>query len=399
MSLFRNKIYLSIILGHFTIDVFNNSGPILVTFLSTTILDITTAQIGLAIGLYNFVGSILQPATGWMVDRLGSRWLGAGSVAWTIVFLLGALVVAEITQSFILFLIPFTLASIGSGTFHPLGTKHATEVTVSQATTSTAIFFAFGQSGLAFGPILAGIILSNIGLTGIYILGLFAVPIIIFMAVALWSAEDGAAIEQPLIQSPQSHYRQLQWGIIFVLALVIGMRSWAFLGTVVFLPKIFQEQNWSATQYGLITGVFWFSSAITGAFAGGLADRWGRRRTLFFTLIIGAIPLYFLPLNDGWQAFPLAMIAGGLLGAPHSILVVIAQDLLPGEGGLTSGITLGYLFGVGAVAAWGVGYFGNLWGLTTVIQAGAGIAVGAALLALLLPQTRLVPQLQPEATF
>jgi FSR family fosmidomycin resistance protein-like MFS transporter len=113
-------------------------------------------------------------------------------------------------------------------------------------------------------------------------------------------------------------------------------------------------------------------------------------------LLLGSIPLYFLPLSDGWLAFLLAIISGGLLGASHSIIVVIAQALLPGRKAFASGVTLGYMFGVGAVAVWGIGALADIWGLTPVIQMGAVIGIMAALLALLLPSTRVADEVQPE---
>jgi hypothetical protein len=54
------------------------------------------------------------------------------------------------------------------------------------------------------------------------------------------------------------------------------------------------------------------------------------------------------------------------------------------------------LFGVGAVAAWVIGSLADVWGLNPVIQAGAGVGVVVALLALFLPSTRETSQLQPE---
>ncbi|MCB0154184.1 MAG: MFS transporter, partial [Anaerolineae bacterium] len=296
----------------------------------------------------------------------------------------------QATGSFALFMGLFVLASLGSGAFHPLGTKHAADESGARAATGTAIFFGFGQTGLALGPVLAGVILQFIGIEGIYGLALLAIPILIFMFYGMRQAHVDLhilplATNQPALTTPPEAVR---WGAIGVLALLIGLRSWAFLGTVAFLPKIFQDMNWSSTAYGLITGTFWFASALTGAVVGNLADRWGRRPVVFATMLLGSIPLFFLPLNSGWPAFPLAVISGGLLGASHSILVVIAQDLLPLRKAFSSGITLGFLFGVGAIATWGIGTLADAWGLTLLIQIGAGIGVLAALLALFLPKTR-----------
>ncbi|RMF04809.1 MAG: MFS transporter [Chloroflexi bacterium] len=397
-ALFKNKVYLVVVVAHFVIDVFNSSGPVLVTFLSVP-MKMSAAQIGLAVGGYQFFAALTQPLFGWLADRVGSRWLGPGSVTWTIGFLVLSLVAADRTGNFWLFLAMFVLASVGSSAFHPLGTKHAADEVAHIAATGTAVFFLFGQTGLATGPILTGIILDISGTAGLYLLALMAVPYLIFMAIALRGVRPDAHAHHTSASAATAK-KIIRWGAISVLALLMGLRSWAFLGTVTFLPKLFQEMGWEATGYGFITGTFWMASAITGVLAGNLADRYGRRQVVFATLLIGSIPLYFLPLTDGWMAFPLAIIAGGLLGASHSILVVISQAILPGKKAFTSGVTLGYLFGTGALAAWLIGSMADTWGLAPIIQAGTLAGVAAALLAFALPSTRQPTQTsaeQPEA--
>jgi len=393
LALFRDKVYLAVTVGHFTIDIFNNSGAVLITFLSVP-MALTAAQIGFAIGAYQLFSAVGQPVFGWLADKVGSRWMGPGSVAWTVGFLVISILVAQQTNSFWLFLIPFVLASVGSSAFHPLGTKHAAEEAAMMAATGTAIFFLFGQTGLAIGPFLTGLILDSVGLYGLIILALLAVPWILFMVFAMRGTKPDP--NPSILHTGDGSKKAIRWGAITLLALLIGLRSWAFLGTVSFLPKLFQTMGWDAAAYGLITGTFWMASAITGVLGGGFADRFGRREVTFITLLTGSIALYFLPLNSGWGAFPVAIIVGGLLGASHSILVVISQALLPGGRAFTSGVTLGYLFGTGALAAWGVGILADSWGLATVIQAGAVLGGISALLALALPSTRTAPQPEPE---
>jgi FSR family fosmidomycin resistance protein-like MFS transporter len=396
MSLFRNQVYMAVTIAHFVIDIFNSSGPVLVTFLSVP-MGLSAAQIGLAVGGYQFFSALTQPLFGWLADRIGSRWLGPGSVAWTIGFLILSLIVAQQTNNFYLFLPLFVLASVGSSAFHPLGTKHAAEEVSKIAATGTAVFFLFGQSGLASGPVLTGIILDTTGITGLYLLAFLTIPYLIFMSVALRHSRPDLTHTDPVAATPDVAVRQtVRWGAVIVLALVLGLRSWAFLGTVTFLPKLFQDMGWQATGYGLITGTFWMASAIAGVVAGGFADRLGRRQVVFITLLAGSIPLYFLPLSNGWLSFVLALMTGGLLGASHSILVVVSQSVLPGKKAFTSGVTLGYLFGTGAVAAWGIGTLADIFGLAPIIQAGMFVGIVAAFLALMLPGTREVSQKQPE---
>ncbi len=403
MSLLRNQLYLAISLGHFAIDVFGSVGPVLVTFLSIPLL-LTAAQIGLAISAYQLVNAASQPVFGWLADKFGTRWLNPISVIWVITFLTLSVLAAQMTLDFSLFLILFALGALGSGAFHPQGTMQAATLSAHRSATGTAVFFLFGQVGLALGPFLGGVILGVVGLAGIYGMALSTLPLILFFIYAAYrnsaqGTENIPTVSLPLpaasVEAPANPAGKIQWWAISLLTLLIGLRSWAFLGTVSFLPKLFQDMGWSPTAYGSITAVYWLTSAVMGVVAGDWADRWGRRQVVFITLMLGSIPLYFLPLNSGWIAFPLAVAVGGLMGSSHSILVVIAQGLLPSAKSLASGITLGYLFGIGAIATWSIGQMADVWSLVPVIQAGALIGIASAFLALLLPSTRMLPQTRP----
>jgi FSR family fosmidomycin resistance protein-like MFS transporter len=395
MRLFRNSLYLATVLGHFCLDIFNSAGPVIVTFLSVPLVW-SAAQIGLAVGAYQLASALSQPGFGWWADKVGSRWLGPGGVAWTIGLIVLSISVAQQTKSFLLFLIIFVVAGLGSGAFHPLGTKHAAEEAVHRAATGTAVFFLFGQTGLASGPVLAGLLLGTVGLRGFDLLALATVPVIIFMFYAMRNTRPELHPSTGDVTAAARRSSSRRWGAIVLLAILIGLRSWAMIGTVAFLPKLFQDMGWQPLAYGAITGAYWMSSAIIGVFAGSWADRWGRRPVTFVTLAAGAIALFFLPLYDSWVAFLLSILTGGLLGASHSVLVVIAQALLPGRPAFASGLTLGYLFGTGAVAAWGIGLLAEVWSLAVVIQAGAALALISAILALFLPTTRETYQPQTE---
>jgi FSR family fosmidomycin resistance protein-like MFS transporter len=396
MGLFRHKVFTAVTFGHLIIDIFNSMGGILVTFLSIP-MALTTGQIGLALSAYQFLAGVTQPLFGWLADKLGTRWLGPGSVGWTVSFIALSVFLGQTTHNFILFMIPFSLAAVGSGAFHPMATMHSTYVVAGQAAMATGMFFLFGQTGLAGGPFLGGLILDHVGPVGIYTLAALTIPFLFFMTYAMRHTSARPSL-QPHYENSEVRMSEVKvrWGAIGLLALITGLRSWVVLGTVSFLPKMFQDMGWEATAYGLITSAFWLASGVTGVMGGGLADRWGRRQVVFVTMLLGSIPIYFLPLYDNWIAFPLAILVGGLTGASHSILVVIAQALLPGRPAFASGVTLGYLFGTGAVAAWAVGLLAEVWGLTLVIQAGAAIGVLTAILAFLLPSTRETTQPQAE---
>ena len=105
------------------------------------------------------------------------------------------------------------------------------------------------------------------------------------------------------------------------------------------------------------------------------------------TTLLGALLLAVLPGSGSW-AFTVALVCGALLGAPHSVLMVMAQSLLPWRRGLASGSALGFLFAMGAVSSSAIGSLAERYGLADVLQAGSFIGVVVALASLLLPRER-----------
>ena len=94
MKLLGNRQLVIISLGHFVVDVFGNMGSVLLTFFSLP-MGLSNAQIGLAASLYTFTASLLQPVFGWMADRHGSRWFGAGGLLWALSFLSLAVILGQ----------------------------------------------------------------------------------------------------------------------------------------------------------------------------------------------------------------------------------------------------------------------------------------------------------------
>ncbi|MCB0161479.1 MAG: hypothetical protein KDD83_25260, partial [Caldilineaceae bacterium] len=89
-----------------------------------------------------------------------------------------------------------------------------------------------------------------------------------------------------------------------------------------------------------------------------------------------------------WLYFVAAIGAGALLSIPHSILLIIGQDLLPRRKGMMGGIVLGLMFASGAATTWIAGWFADRVGLGTVLYVLAFFPIAAAASALLLPKTR-----------
>lgn len=407
----RRRLFWSVCLGHMTIDGFSSIGPVLMAFIALHMLPMTNTQIGFAVSAYQLVGALSQPFFGLQADRTGGRWLGAGSVAW-----MGGLMVLSVilatTGSYWAMVIPFIMAALGSGAFHPVGTLHASEASRSSGARELSIFFLMGQTGSAIAPTLVGILLdrasSNNGaftaalgpafnglliehgsVSPVLFLCLLTIPSALFMLLSMPGARAylGARAAAGAVKADAAHSKQIVLRSLILLAVVVTLRSLANPGTVAFLPRLFQLKGWTAAEYGLITGGFWLASGLAGVAFGHLAERFGTRNVIALSLLAGAPVLFIMPSLDGVLAFVFAWGAGALTGGSHSIIVAMSQQLMPARKGLVSGSVLGFIFGTGALGTLVIGALSDRLGLITAYQIVAVSLVLTGTLALLLPNT------------
>ncbi|MBC7813165.1 MAG: MFS transporter [Burkholderiales bacterium] len=418
----RKRLFWAVSLGHIVNDMFMSIGSVLLVFTAAYILPISNAQIGIAISAQQFMGAVTQPLFGYIGDKRGARLLGAGGVAWTVGMYMITLLLAGSGQ-FWLMIVPFALAALGSGAFHPVGTMYAAESDKTRVASNLSYFFFAGQLGLAIGPATVGILLDELhtrnnlftqGLgplfagrlaesgivTPVMALGLIAIPVVLFMALTIprQTRQTRAAAAQAEANTPTKTVKVPMKALI-ILAVVVAMRSLAQPGIVPFIPRMFQLRGWDSAEYGIITSLFWFASGVAGVLFGMLADRY-RYDTRWITaisLILSAPCIFLLPFADGIVALILALLAGGLSGGSHSLIIVTAQRLVPGRKGFASGAIMGYLFGTGAIGSLLIGQLSTtlspdpLQGLSIVFQGVAIITVISGIGSLFLPKD------EPEA--
>ncbi|MEP7287555.1 MAG: MFS transporter [Chloroflexota bacterium] len=415
MNIPRSRLLWAVSLGHTTNDFFMGVGPVTITFLAAHILNIGPAQIGIAISVRELFGAVSQPFFGWLCDRTGGRIQAAFGVIWLAAMMLLTVALAALTKQFWLTVIPYALSALGSGAFHPVGAMYASEVDQKQAASNTAWFFLLGNLGLAVGPILAGFLLEHTihpdtAITLSSLIPFFALAFVVMPGVAFMTSMVPMRRLKPILPiKPETASTdvvpsQLAPSAFLLLTLIITLRSIAHLSTASFLPALFAHKGWEPTAYGLITSLFWLTSAVCGVIFGRLADRYDLRRVMALSLV-GATPvLFFLPLADGPLALLLAVAAGGLTGASFPLVVVLVHRLFPANKGFASGAILGYIFTTGALGTLAVGFLadgpipgvstGGI-GLNASLQIVAGLALVASVLVLALPASMSGRQTEP----
>ena len=404
----NSRLFWAVGIGHLTNDIFASMGPVVLAFLAAGILPMSNIQIGLAVSLAQLSGALTQPFFGIRADRTGGRWIGSLGLAFHVAMFTLAVALAALTRQYWLMFVPFVISAVGSGALHPVGALHSAEANPKRAGTNMALFFMMGQIGLALGPALAGILLdmANPNATGdmaravglpefgvqgnvtpILVLALVSIPGILLMATSI-PAHHRQRLEPNKRKIDSADARQGHFPVkaFVILGIMVILRGLGQPGSVAFIPVLFEQKGWDPSAYGAITSSFWIASAISGLVFGRLADLFDRRKVMMLSMLSSAPAFFLLPAFDGAIAFALAIAAGGLSGGAHSIIVVLAQDLIPMRKGFASGAILGFIFGTGAVGSLMIGAISDQIGLTTTFQMVAFLIAAAGILSLFLPR-------------
>lgn len=379
LGFLQSGVFSSVALGHLAVDVLNGTRPVLLTYLSVSLGLTNTVLAGVSTA-YVWVASASQPLFGWLADRLGARWLASAGILWMgFFFALAMLIQGPLS------LVLLILGSLGSAAFHPAGTMEATlvgrELYAGRETTASAFFFFAGQSGYFLGPIVSGPLIDRYGASGLLVLAAFLLPIGLN---AGWQLRSRAAVRSEGQKSAADPLRaQISWKLITLLALIGGMQAWAQQNMITFLPKYLHDLGQSPVMYGIFSGLFMGGSAFGNVLGGSLADRFGKQRVALITLLLASLPLFAIS-QIGWSPwlYGLVPLSGALTGSVHSIVVVLAQRVLPMGMGAASGLTLGFIFSAGALGTLLCGPLADGAGWPPVFLLTGGLTLTAALLTL-----------------
>ena len=390
MSLIRDRTFKATGLAHLSVDVLNSQVAILLAFLSGP-LQLSNFMIGIVSTLFSLAGSLTQPVFGWLSDRGAPKPYAVGGLLWIAGSFAFALLLPG--RVALLFLI---IGAFGSAAFHPTGAAEATrrgQGNISQMeTTAASLFFFFGQGGLFLGPLIGGPLLDRWGKNGLLFLFLIVLPTVIYLQRA-WQPEQKA---RPSISEagPTRGTAWLASPAIWAIILLIFLRAWTQMSVNSFLPKHLSDLGFRPGVFGPITALFMGGAAIGGVVGGWLADRYGNRIVVFWSMSLAIIPLAGLAFAHEPIVFSLVTFsAGALVGAPHSIIIVLAQRMFPGKIGMASGLVLGFTFASGAIGNLFSGILADWLDLPRLFQILALLCAVTAILALTLKR-KTTPELE-----
>ncbi|RKN74141.1 MFS transporter [Paenibacillus ginsengarvi] len=356
-------------------------------------LQLSYKQIGFIAFAMNMTASILQPIVGTYADIRPRPYILPIGVVFTLV----GVVMLALSPSFAMIVLAVVAMGIGSAIFHPESSRVAYLAAGGKRGLAQSIFQVGGNIGSSLGPIMTAVLLVHVGQFGvIWFSFAAALAIVIQFYVAGWYKRQQLAPRQRSSakgsKAPGQRLGELSQAQI-VSAIVI-------LVFLVFSKYVYMSSITSFYTFYLIDGFGisversqWFlfaflAASAAGTFFGGpLADRYGRRNIIWLS-ILGTAPFSILLPHAGlvWSGI-LCICAGFVLSSAFSIIVVYAQELLPGNVGLVSGLFFGLAFGLGGLGSVLLGWIADATSISFIMNLCAYMPL-LGVLAVFLPKDR-----------
>jgi len=344
-------------IGHFFSDFYANFLPALLPVIMANLgLSLTTSD--LLVMIFSITSSVLQPICGYFIDKNGYTWL-----------LLITLPVSALLMclsglaptTFVLFT-GIALAGLTTSLFHPISSSLVGKITTSQTQgMAMSVFIGGGNFGYALAPAIIIYLLVHYGT--------ISLPWLIVPGFLLTIAYYVSGLHRINLATPRHAANANQaWyksGSILKLNAVMALRSWPQVAVPTFLPVLLASQGHPPTLAGDMLTVFLVSGALGGFIGGYIGDRFGYKNSIVASLAFALLPMYIFLQSTNISS--ITWIALGLCGAalqstvPSSI--VWAQQIMPANAAMASGMMLGLTFGLGGVGTAITGAAADVFGL------------------------------------
>lgn len=362
----KKRSLLGVSIGHAAHDVWFGLTPVLLAALSGQ-MQLSNADIGLAILLYEGISSLAQPLFGRLAERVGGRILGVGAILWTTsVFSISLFVESRMALGLCI-----ALGGLGSGAWHPQGMANASIAGGKRwGATSTSIFSLGGTLGSAFlGAALGGYILEAYGRRALLIISVITVT----LALGLVRRMIPAEIEMPDEDTDRAKENNRSgnyffWAMVGFLLMGIALRSLTQFSLNAYIPKYYQDMGRSPATYGIIASLFSAALAIGGVAGSYLGDRIGLQRVLMGSLLLGFASLLLFVRFEAFWSFLFLILCGLSIGPSQTLFIVTGQRHFPARMAMISGVFLGFTFVSGSGGSWLLGLLADRIGLEAVFS-------------------------------
>ena len=316
---------------------------------------LTFTQVGLITLVLLLTSALLQPVIGFYSDRRPRPYALATGMGFT---LAGMLLLSR-AGNFPMVLAAAALVGLGSAVFHPESSRIARAASGGRHGFAQSLFQVGGNFGSSLGPLLAAFVVLPRGQSSIAWFSLAALVAIAFLFhVGSWYKGSGAIHAGRRAASTRHDAvssRQVVIAIAILLALLFS--KFIYLASLGSYYTFYLISRFHVSVQSAQIHLFIFLGAVAaGTIIGGpVGDRIGRRQVILWS-ILGVLPFTLaLPYANLFWTRILSVVIGMVLASAFSVIVVYAQELMPGRVGMIAGLFFGVAFGISGIGAAALG--------------------------------------------
>ena len=364
---------------HFIVDGYTNIYAPLLPLLIPH-LNLSLAAAGALQMCFLIANSVAQLGFGHIADRWRPR----------VPLIVGPLVAVSILSLVGLASSPLMLGLIlvagglGAAAFHPPAAALAHRLGGDRRGLTMSVHITGGSLGFSLGPLLFAPFAERFGL---HWTPVFMLPALIVLAIFLRRVPP---IERLGDHDDVGGFGALRpyWKPLALLYSVVVIRTLAALSFSTFMPVMLTRRGMSVTEAGMAMAFYLFASSVGGFLGGPLADRWGPRNVIIWSLVLGVPFLVVAPLQAGWTFVALVSIGGFLLQSTLPVNVTFAQMIAPISAATVSSLMMGFAWGTGGISVPFVGMLADRIGIEYTLVCMAFLPLVAAICAVPLPSGR-----------
>lgn len=361
--MFNLKVLVLLSLGHLSTDIYQGALPAILPFLKAK-LSLSYSMAGLIMLASNFASSVIQPLFGFISDReekplllpLGCIVAGIG------------ISLLSLPSSYVAVLALVMVSGLGVASYHPEGFKTAYYFTGQKAATGMSIFSVGGNLGFALGPVFSIYLIKHFGLSS---LPAMIIPSLFFLTAVFffWKTLIIPKMERRPKKEGSREIRKETAFSMLLLVLTVIMRSWTHAGLTTYIPFYYIDYLKGDPIYaGKLVSVFLLGGVVGTLLGSPLADRWGHKPYLVFSLASTSLLLPLIFAVKGYLLFLVLGTIGMVLISSFTVTIVMAQKILPGNLGIASGLMVGFAIGTGGVGVTILGIFADHYGVPAALK-------------------------------
>jgi FSR family fosmidomycin resistance protein-like MFS transporter len=361
---------------HFVVDAYGNMfAPLLPLLIPQLSLSLKT--VGVLAMCYQLASSVSQLGFGTLADRWRPRVLLMGGPILSVVVLsaLGT------STSVVMLAALLLIGGLGGAAFHPPAAALVHAVSGERKGLAMSAHISGGSLGFAIAPLVFAPAVVALGPSWAWIV---ALPGLLALTYTLRLMRR--------VEIPRKHARE-GWADLrpyarplTLLYLIVVLRTLSANSLSVFLPVLLTRQGMGVNEASAAVSLYLLISTVGGFLGGPVADRYGPRQVIIWSLVASVPFLLAGQLASGWPLTLLVSIGGFLLQSTLPVNVTFGQQIAPVSAATVSSLMMGFAWGVGSLLAPVVGVIGDRLGLSAALSITAVVPLMAAAVAVPLPR-------------